>query len=247
MKKIHLFTAAILCIIFSNINAQEFNYLPAPNPDHQIINYTQFTLSYNEQHEQAEWVAYQLTRQEVEMQQVRSNCFKTDRNITTKSASKKDYTSTGFDLGHLAPAADNNLSKKTNKESFRMSNISPQLPGFNRGIWKKLETWTRQQAIVDSIIYVVTGPVFVNNLGTIGKNEVTIPGYFYKILLKQQDSKTITIAFLIPQIGAVGKIQDYIVPVNTIETLTGIDFFPELKNSQENKIESQYQAKKWGF
>ena len=128
-----------------------------------------------------------------------------------------------------------------------MSNISPQLPGFNRGIWKSLEEWTRQQATADSVIYVITGPVFVNNLGTLGKNNVTIPGYFYKILLKHEDSKTLTIAFLIPQIGSIGEIQDYIVTVNTIDTITGIDFFPELINSQENKIESQYQPNKWGF
>ncbi len=139
------------------------------------------------------------------------------------------------------------MSKLANKESFLMSNISPQLPSFNRGIWKTLEEWTSQQATLDSVVYVVTGPVFVNNLGTLGKNNVTIPGYFYKIILKQKDSKTLSIAFLIPQIGSIGEIQDYIVTVNTIETITGIDFFPELKNSKENKIESQYQPKKWGF
>ncbi len=250
-KPIYHINYLILSISFILLSlsavCQPFNYLPATNIDHQVISYTQFTLSYNEEHEQAEWVAYELTRDEVAMKQDRCNCFKTDRNLTTKSASKSDYSSTGFDLGHLAPAADNNMSKKANKESFKMSNISPQLPSFNRGIWKKLEEWTRQQATSDSVVYVVTGPVFVNNLGSIGKNNVTIPGYFYKILLKHEDSKTLTIAFLIPQIGSIAEIQDYIVPVNTIETITGIDFFPELKNSQENVIESQYQPNKWGF
>lgn len=227
--------------------SQDFNYLPAKVSDHQIITYTQFTLSYNEEHEQADWVAYELTREEVAMKEDRCDCFKSDKNVTTKSAAKSDYSSTGFDLGHLSPAADNNLSKKANKESFLMSNISPQLPGFNRGIWKALEEWTRQQAISDSIIYVVTGPVFVNNLGTLGKNEVSIPGYFYKVLLKKKDKKMLSIAFLIPQIGATGQIEDYIVTVNTIETITGIDFFPALGKSVEDKIESQYQTNNWGF
>lgn len=139
------------------------------------------------------------------------------------------------------------MSKLASKESFLMSNISPQIPSFNHGIWKTLEEWTRQQATSDSVIYIVTVPIFVNNLGTIGKNEVTIPGYFYKVMLKQKDSKILSIAFLIPQIGSIGKIQDYIVTVNTIETITGLDFFPELKNSKENKIESQYQPNSWGL
>jgi len=247
MKKHFFFSALLIFTFFIKINAQEFNYLPTSTQNHQIISYTQFTLSCNEEHEQADWVAYELTVEEVGMKQERCNCFKTDKNILTKSAKKSDYTSTGFDLGHLSPTADNNMSKKANEESFKMSNISPQLPGFNRGIWKSLEVWTRQQAVIDSVVYVVTGPVFLNNLGSLGKNNVTIPGYFFKILLKHKDSKTFTIAFLIPQIGAVGELRDYIVTVNSIETITGIDFFPELNNSQENKIESQYQPKKWGF
>lgn len=234
-------------LICKNTYSQGFNYLPAPVEAHQIITYSQFTLSYNEEHEQAEWVAYKLTKQEVAMKQDRCNCFKSDKKVNNKSASKSDYSSSGFDLGHLSPASDNNMSMLANKQSFLMSNISPQLPSFNRGIWKTLEKWTSQQAISDSVIYIVTGPVFVNNLGTLGKNNVTIPGYFYKIVLKQKDSKTLSIAFLIPQIGSIGEIQDYIVTVNTIETITGIDFFPQLKNSKENKIESQYQPKKWGF
>lgn len=227
--------------------SQDFNYLPANVNNNQIISYSQFTLSYNEEHEQADWVAYKLTNEEVVMKEDRCDCFKKDKKVITKSASKSDYASTGFDLGHLSPAADNNLSKRANKESFLMSNISPQLPGFNRRIWKSLEEWTRQQATIDSFVYVVTGPVFVNNLGSLGKNEVSIPGYFYKILLKQNDSKMYSIAFLIPQVGAIGRIEDYIVTVNSIESITGLDFFPELSKSIEEKTESQYQPKKWGF
>ena len=227
--------------------SQDFNYLPAKVSDHQILTYTQFTLSYNEEHEQADWVAYELTEEEVVMREDRCDCFKSDRKIASKSAVKSDYGSTGFDLGHLAPAADNNLSKKANEESFLMSNISPQIPTFNRGIWKSLEEWVRGQAELHSMVYVVTGPVFNNNLGILGKNEVTIPGYYYKVLLRPEGPKMVTIAFLIPQLGASDNIQDYIVTVNTVETITKLDFFPELDDSVENRIESQYRPKKWGF
>lgn len=238
---------AIYLITITDAFCQDLNYMPATVNNNQVLNYTQFSLSYNEEHEQADWVAYKLTEEEVAMRQDRCNCFKSDKQVTTKSAVKSDYGSTGFDLGHLAPAADNNLSKKANKESFLMSNISPQTPGFNRGIWKQLEAWVRDQAELHSAVYVVTGPVFSNNLGTLGKNNVTIPGYFYKVLLRPEGEKMVTIAFLIPHLGASDNFQDYIVTVNTVETLTNLDFFPDLDDALENTIESQYRPKKWGL
>ena len=247
MKKLPLITLLLSITLLSGFSPTEFNYMPAKVGDHQIISYTQFTLSYNEQHEQADWVAYELTREEVAMKQPRCNCFKSDKSIITKSASKSDYSSTGFDLGHLSPAADNNMSKQANEESFLMSNISPQIPNFNRGIWKELESWVRDKATEHNSIYVVTGPVFLNNLGVVGKNNVTIPGYYYKILLRQENSKILSIAFLMPQLCTSSYINDYIVTVNTIETITDLDFFPELDKSIENKIESQSQPKKWGL
>ena len=246
MKKL-LFTLLICVILGTSLSAQEFNYLPATVENHQILSYTQFTISYNEDHEQPDWVAYELTDDEASAKRDRCNCFIKDESVTTGSATKKDYSSTGFDRGHLSPAADNNLSEEANRESFLMSNMSPQLPSFNRGIWAELESWVRDQAEYNSTIYVVTGPVFINNLGSIGKNNVTIPGSFYKILLRFDGKKGKSIAFLLPHIGATGEIADYIVPVNAIEALTGLDFFPELPSSTENKIESQFELKKWGF
>ena len=225
----------------------QFNYLPAPVGNHQILTYTQFTLSYNEEHEQPDWVAYELTRTEALMFHDRCDCFHSDTDVTTGSASSSDYSSTGFDKGHLCPSADNNMSDDANRESFLMSNMSPQLPGFNRGIWADLEDWVRAQAVNYDTVYVVTGPVFVNNLGQLGTNNVTIPGYFYKIVLRFEDTKVKIIAFLLPQVGAVGQIQDYIVTANTIETLTGLDFFPALSSSVENKAESQFEKSTWGF
>ena len=238
----------LLIVLFScNLTAQTFDYQPTEISGHQVLEYTQFMLSYNEEHEQADWVAYELSDAEATMDMDRCNCFKSDATITSSSASKSDYTSTGFDRGHLCPAADNNMSEEANEESFLMSNMSPQLPGFNRGIWGDLEEWVRNQAEYHTRIYVVTGPVFVNNLGTIGSNEVTIPGYFYKVILRFDGDSPQTIGFLLPHANSYGNIKDYIVPVNAIETMTGLDFFPALDDSNENRAESQYYMKKWGF
>lgn len=233
-------------LIISQIYPQ-FNYLPAEIPGHQIATYSQFTLSYNEAHEQADWVAYELNKTEAQMETERCDCFKKDNSILFGSATPEDYTNTGFDKGHLSPSEDNQLSPENNRESFLMSNMSPQLHRFNGGIWKDLEEWVRQKAIEFDTIYVVSGPVFINILGSIGTNEVTIPGYFYKAILRFENGSPKAIAFLIPHVGAVGELKDYIIPVNALEILTDIDFFPALKDSQENQVESRDNSTQWGL
>ena len=228
---------------------QNFDYLPAPVGNHQVLTYSEFTLSYNEEHEQADWVAYELTKAEAEMSRDRCDCFSRDINVTSGSAVDGDYSSTGFDRGHLSPAADNNASEQANKESFLFSNMSPQLPYFNREVWVKLESWVRDQAIDKDKVYVTTGPIFTNNLGKIGKNEVTIPGYYYKVLLAFRDNGNPSlIGFLFPHVvPASSDFKDFVVPVNTIETLTGLDFFPALDNSVEGRNEATVSNNFWGL
>ena len=237
----------LILILFAKVSFAQFNYLPSEIPGHQVVSYTQFTLSYNELKEQADWVAYELDKNEVQMTEPRCNCFSKDNRILSGSATPDDYVNSGFDKGHLSPSEDNQLSAENNRESFLMSNMSPQLHRFNNGIWKQLEIWVRQKAVEFDTVYVVSGPVFINNLGTIGKDSVTVPGYFYKALLRFENGSPKTIAFLIPQIGAVGELKDYIVPVNALESLTGIDFFPALNDSVENNVESRDNSSQWGL
>jgi len=225
----------------------QFNYLPAEISGHQVVAYSQFTISYNEAHEQADWVAYELNKDEAQMETNRCNCFRKDDNILFGSAVPDDYKNTGFDQGHLSPSEDNQLSPDNNRESFLMSNMSPQLHRFNAGIWLDLESWVRDKAIEYDTIYVVSGPLFINTLGSLGNNEVTIPGYFYKAILRFENGSPKAIGFLIPQVGATGVLKDYILPVNALETLTEIDFFPELNNSIENVVESKESSTQWGF
>lgn len=229
--------------------SQDFDFLPASIEGHQIVRYEHFVLSYNEEHEQPDWVAYELTDDEVDMDGDRcKDCFKRDESITTGSATPADYSSTGFDRGHIAPSADFYQSEEANAETFLMSNMSPQSPGLNRGVWADLEAWVRETALEFGTLYVVTGPVFVNNLGSIGRNQVTIPGYFYKVFLRfDRTGKAKTIGFLLPNIGASKDFKDYVVPVNLVETLTGIDFYPSLPARVENRNESQFSPTSWGL
>lgn len=229
--------------------AQDFDYIPAKVGYNQILEYEHFILSFNGQHKQADWVAYELTKEEVDMDGDRcKGCFAEDKNVLSGSATGKDYSSTGFDRGHLAPSADFYHSPLVNKQTFLFSNMSPQSPGLNREIWAELESWVRDKASEYGKIYVITGPVFMNNLGTIGDNKVTVPGYFYKAILRfNNEGKAKTIGFLIPNLGAGGNLKDYIVPINLLETLTKLDFFPALPSRVENVNESQYEPSSWGF
>ena len=222
-------------------------YLPDTVPGHQVVSYGQFTLSYNEQHEQADWVCYQLTRAELATNISRTDHFQSDPAIATGSAGLDDYRNSGFTRGHLCPAANCEYDSTAYEESFLLSNMSPQLPGFNSGIWKELEEWERKQANKFDTVWVATGPVFVNRLGTIGNDSVTIPAYFYKCLLRFEGASPKTIGFLLPHVGATGELEDYVVPVNAVESITGLDFFPDLDNSTENVAEASIARSNWKF
>lgn len=198
-----------------------------------------YTLLYNEKHEQATWVAYQLTKKETVRIYDRSNEFNEDPLISTGSATDSDYKRSGYDRGHLAPAADMGWSATAMRESFYYSNMSPQDPGFNRGIWKRLEEQVRTWAWENEAIYVVTGPVLTINLSQIGINDVSIPNYYYKVILDYSQPSVKAIAFLMPNQSSKASLQSYVVTINELEQLTGINFFPGLPDKQEEQLENQ--------
>jgi len=154
-----------LFLFISNISiAYSIDFLPVPSTN--VIKHTYYTLSYNEAFEQANWVYYTLTDSMViNSGEERSNSFKMDKMVVTYSAKSSDYTKSGYDRGHLCPAADMGFNPVAMEESFLMSNISPQKPEFNRGIWKELETEVREWAKKEHKLYIVTGPVFKDNKG----------------------------------------------------------------------------------
>ncbi len=198
-----------------------------------ILSYTGFDLGYNEQFEQAAWVAYVLTRNEIQSGSVeRSDNFRADRNLSTGSASLSDYRGSGFDRGHLAPAGDMKWDPEAMSESFLMSNMSPQLPAFNRGVWKKLETEVRNWAIEKDSIYVITGPVLSPIDSFIGENQVGIPPYYYKVLVDLSPPEHSLIAFLLPNRASSDPLLSFAIPVDSLEELTGYDFFAVAPNPE---------------
>ena len=211
----------IYCLISLSFSQDE---LPKPLLGEQIIKHTGFTLSYNEKYEQASWVAYELTADELIKRVKRSDNFKKDSKVSTGSALPSDYAKSGFDRGHLAPAADLSWSEVTMKESFYMSNMSPQKPGFNRGIWKKLEGYVRQWASDNGAIYVVTGGVLDNIDQFIGTSNVGFQN-IYKVILDYTGPEKKGIGFILPNQSSSKKLQLSAVSIDEVEALTGINFF----------------------
>jgi endonuclease G len=219
--------------------------LPLYTKKEMVISHTGFTLSYNEKHEQANWVAYQLTKEETDKIFKRTNKFLQDPKVRTGSATDEDYKNSGYDRGHLAPAADMGWSAETMAESFYYSNMSPQTPAFNRGIWKKLEELVRDWAIENEDIYVVTGPVLKNDLKTIGVNHVSVPEYYYKVILDYTKPEIKGIGFLLPNEESKKEVYNFAVSIDSVESFTGIDFFPRLPDEEEKKIEKSICLSCW--
>ena len=219
---------------------------PSYDVDDLVVEHEGFTLSYNEKLEQADWVAYKLEKKNLDQAKFkRKDNFREDPLVRTGSATPGDYRKSGYDRGHLAPAADFTWSKKALDHTFYMSNMSPQEPGFNRGIWKKLEEQVRDWARDNQIVYVVTGPIADKRKGRIGDNKVTVPKYYYKVVLDIQEPELKAIAFLMENEKSNKDIMDFAVTVDRIEAMSGLDFFPSIPDEMENRLEKSIDENLW--
>ena len=211
--------------------------IPAISSCDRVISHKGYSFIYNETHEQASWVAYTLTKKEADKIYKRTDKFKPDPDVTTGTADDEDYSGSGSDRGHLAPAADMGWSPEAMAESFYYSNMSPQWPAFNRGIWKKLEELVRNWAIEYNSVSIVTGPVLTTGLKSIGPDKVSVPNYFYKVILDYEEPGIKGIGFIVPNAGSGDPLQFYAVTIDSVERFTGIDFYPALPDEQEKVIE----------
>jgi endonuclease G len=223
-----------------------FFYLPSSTTN-QIIKHQYYTLSYSEYYEQAEWVAYELKIQNKKKNHFKRPFFIEDPNVKTNSADWRNYKNSGYDKGHLCPAGDMTFTKSAFDDTFFTSNIAPQLREFNEGVWNRLEQKTRYWSNKYNGVYVITGGVLKKNLQTIGKEKVAIPNHFYKIILNKEKGIPKIIAFLIPNEKSDKPLYSFVVSVDSIEKITGIDFFPNLENKIENELEKYKDYKKWSF
>lgn len=221
----------------------EMAVTPSDMPS-QIKDYEGFTVSFNKSTRVPNWVGWELLRSETEGAESRSNKFWEDTEVEG-CASLQDYRKSGYDRGHMCPAADQKWSAKAMADCFVLTNMAPQAHALNGGAWKTLEEKERLWAQRDSAIVIVAGPVYTSDSHeTIGEG-VRVPDAFYKVLLAPYVEKPRAIGFIYPNMSAPGNMQNYVVTVDEVERITGLDFFSALPDSIEEKVESVASFKEW--
>ncbi len=237
-------TALKLSKVSSDIKTQ---MLPSLASGDIVTFHTAMALCYSDEHEQAKWVAHIIMPDIIGGKLNRTNDFRPDSLVASGTADKDDYWDTGYDRGHLAPSADFRWNLKAMSESYYYSNMSPQRPELNRESWAELENLLREYVQArNEPLYVYTGPILKSGLPTIGKTtKVSIPEKYYKIAYDITGDTVTAIGFLYDNANCPNPTLSYAVPIDDIEKLTGIDFFPSLSDELESKLEASFTPEYW--
>lgn len=207
--------------------------------------YTGFKVDFNPSNHTPNVVSWSLLAQEASGDAARSNYFWKDPEIEG-CPEHKDYTGSGFDRGHMCPAADQKWSEKAMTDCFVMANMCPQQHSLNAGAWQTLEEKERQWAIRDKAIVIAAGPIYSDeDTQTIGNIKVRVPSAFFKVMLAPYSTPMRAIGFIYPNMTAPGNMENYSTTVDEVEKITGFDFFSDLPDDVENDIESSASFKEW--
>jgi len=235
---------------YDSLSTFEKGFLPYAAYGEVVID-PRYSLAYSEAHEQAIWVAYELTKERLNRRNAtRNNWFEEDKRITTGSALHADYIRSGYTRGHLAPAEDFAYDQEAMDHTFLMSNISPQLSGFNGGIWRELEELIRDWTRHNDRLIITTGPVFFEGqeIEYIGKNKVAVPHAFYKVILDIDLPEQKGIGFVIPHAVSDQPLSQYATTIRFVEELTNIDFFMDyIPQPLQDSIENNFDINQWAF
>lgn len=258
LKQSLITSLIVICLALAGYVYEQF-FMHPNVPDHleipaiqvqrssQIIEHTGYTVSYNPDWRIPNWVAYELTAQEVAGDLGRYDKFLPDPMVKGDPVISKDYSNSGYDRGHMCPAADMKWSEQAMKESFYMTNICPQNHNNNAGDWKDLEELVRDLAVRYGNIYICCGPVVTDETTTIGQQrKIVVPQAFFKVLLRQKKDGTWTaIGFVMPNQAGNRPLMTYMLSVDEAEAMTGIDFYPALPDDIEDKIEADFVIADW--
>lgn len=225
--------------------------LPAPlkGVPERIVEHTGYTLSFNRIHNQPNWVAWELTAEETEGTVARSNDFCPDPSIPQPHrVTTDDYRSSGYDRGHMAPAADMKWSPQAMSQCFYMSNICPQVHNLNSGPWATLEKACRRWAGREGSVYIVCGPVFKKGKKqkSIGReHRITVPDGFFKVVLSLRKGHEKAIGFYYANRAGKQPMPQAAMSVDEVESMTGINFFVNLPARLEQRVEAEYSLRVW--
>lgn len=214
--------------------------LPKTDTSALLLHRRGYVAKYNSGNKIPDWVAWKLTSQRLSGTAKRTDNFLPDPDLPeTFRSYHADYSRSRYDRGHMAPAGDMKWDQEAMAESFYMSNICPQAPNLNKGDWRELEETCREWAIQYDTLYIVCGPLFKEEekVKRVGKSKVAVPHGFFKVLLKLGDSPA-AVGFLFPNDDCNASLSAYAVPVDSVEQVSGIDFFPALPDEAEGQLES---------
>lgn len=214
--------------------------IPQTEKEGQIIQRTGYTLFYDNRNKTPHWVAWELTKEETRGNVERTNRFEADPDVIGSKVEYRDYTGSGYDRGHMAPAGDMKWSKKAMEESFYMSNICPQDHDLNTNDWNDLENKCREWARRYGKVYIVCGPIYTGERNEyIGTRRVKVPDAFFKAVLVHTDRKQCALGFIFENEAGERPLEKYLVPVDKIEKVTGLDLFAALPDDLECKLEAE--------
>lgn len=267
MKKVLIVMALVILIILgwiikadkdylpedkigSELTKTEFTYnrnieLPSYREDITILPKNGFSIGYLKKYKHAAWVAYKLDCNETKGDIGRSNYFREDEILGKYSPSTDDFYASGYDKGHLVPAGDLTTDSLAMDDSFLMSNVSPQIPDFNRGLWKRLESQVREWACRFDSVFVVTGAVLHDSLTSIGKRKVVVPDYYYKSILVYNNLRQSSVSFLLYQYTKENDLENFVITTDSLEKMLNLDLFYNIPDSTENIIESRVDNRLW--
>lgn len=215
------------------------------NLPHQLLHRKAYFVSYNKDTRCPNWVAWRLILSHIDGNYPRDKKYYEDVDVPAPRATDNDYKGSGWTHGHMCPAADNKWNSIAMMESNYLTNICPQHGNLNSGLWNRIELDCREWTKKYGDIYIVCGPIFLNKEHvTIGDNRVVVPEAFFKVILRLEPAPK-AIGFIIRNNDGKKRRDQFLNTVDEVERITGIDFFPALPDSIENKVEAYSNLEDW--
>lgn len=216
----------------------------------QMLRRTGYVTSYNKDTRTPNWVGWVLTAEHTDGDNTRQKKFLEDEDVPEPRALYSDIREgeCGYQRGHICPAADNKWSYKAQKDAFLMTNICPQNGELNQRDWKYLEEECREWAKKYGKVYITAGPVFSGKSPKrVGENRVAVPDAFFKVVLTlgSDGRHPKAIGFIYDNADGQHEMSYYVRTVDKVEETTGLDFFSQLDDDVENKVEAQADLSEW--
>lgn len=273
-----LLLVVLLCsgcqLMNRNLSVADNIHLALGNPSHAVepaadryhlFQRSQYALLYDRTTNTPAWASWQLNASW--LGNLSRPEFTPDPEIPTGwfTVTPRSYTGSGFDRGHIVPAADRNRTPEDSAAVFYMTNIAPQAPDNNRGPWEQLESYCRTLVRSGKELYIIAGPTGQGGVGSVGakeaiaahqesaNNKITVPAAFWKIVVVNNQpglgltgitQKTRVIAVLIPNQQGIKeeKWQTYRTTIRELEQRTGYDFLSNVPPAVQNALETQANA-----